>query len=338
MTAAPRPSDVNRSASLDGCDKPTAAAAATTTTTASPPFNDPKADLIIRSSDNTYFYVHKALLSIVSPVFEGMFEGMLKQPDNNPQELYDDRPCLPVTDDSRHLLCLLSWCDPRCNKPLPSLDNLIMTLSTAHKYGMDLIFARAQKELLAHDFIESEPFEVFAIAIRFRLTGLAKRAAQATLGISLAGCDDSPQFKHITAVALQNLHNYHHKCKMAVKTFLASNLWDEEMKLVAQHLMLGAKGHSHGAEYFSLKKVLVLEDRVSWIPIKYTARWWSDYVEVMMYNLNERPSGFSTPQIQGLISLDDCNLCKKQGYTKLSEITRYVCKTIEEVVAKVRKR
>jgi len=193
---------------------------------------------------------------------------------------------------------------------------------------------------LTHAFIESEPFEAFAIAIRFRLTALAQRAARATLGVSLAGCDDSPQFKHITALALQNLHNYHHECKMAVKTFLASNLWREEMKEVAQHLMLVGKEvkgqlHNHGAEYFSLKKVSLLEDRVSWIPTKSTARWWSDYVEVMMYNLNEQPSGFSTPELQRLISLDDCNLCKKQGYTKLDEVNGYVSKRIDEVVAEV---
>jgi BTB/POZ domain len=147
---------ISQSTSIDDCDN---------LTTASPPFDDPKADVIIRSTDNIHFYyVHKSLLSIVSPVFKGMFT----LPDDASQErVYDDRPCLPVSDDSRHLFCLLSWCDPRCKRSPPTLDNLVMTLEIADKYEMKSIFAHAQKDLLASDFVESEPLTTFAIAIRF---------------------------------------------------------------------------------------------------------------------------------------------------------------------------
>lgn len=42
-------------------------------TIASPPFDDPEADIILRSSDNVDFHVYKFLLSLVSPVFKSMF-------------------------------------------------------------------------------------------------------------------------------------------------------------------------------------------------------------------------------------------------------------------------
>ena len=99
--AAPRPSSDN-STSICGHDNLPAA------WTAASPFDDPKADLIIRSSNNILF--HKSLLSIVSPVFEAMFA----LPHDTSQELYDNCSCVPVSDDSRHLFCLLSQCDPRC--------------------------------------------------------------------------------------------------------------------------------------------------------------------------------------------------------------------------------
>ncbi|KAJ7739358.1 hypothetical protein B0H16DRAFT_1729451 [Mycena metata] len=50
--------------------------------------NAPGADTILRSADGVDFYVHRAILSLVSPVFEMMFQ--LPQP--------DDAPAVPVID------------------------------------------------------------------------------------------------------------------------------------------------------------------------------------------------------------------------------------------------
>ncbi|KAF8808666.1 hypothetical protein BYT27DRAFT_7210644 [Phlegmacium glaucopus] len=332
MATLPTPSDIDQSASLDGCDKPTRTAAA------SPPFDDPKADLIIRSSDNIHFYVHKSLLSILTPVFDKALSRLSLK-------VYDDRPCLTLSDDSRHVLCLLSWCDPRCKRPSPSLDNLTTTLEMADKYDMKSIFTRAQKELLAHDSVESEPLRIFAIAIRFRLDDVARRAAPATLRVSLARCHNYPELKHISAFALQNLHNYHFKCRTTARAHLASDSWAQVMKAAARHLMSckEAKGqtHTHGVEYFSLKRVLTMDERASWLSNGNTARWWSDYVEVMMFRLNDRPSGFSVPLplptggIRQSISRDKCNQCKKYGYERLNEVWVYFSRKIEEVVSKV---
>ncbi|KAF8808664.1 hypothetical protein BYT27DRAFT_7188630 [Phlegmacium glaucopus] len=326
-------SDIDQSASLVGCDtKPP--------TTASFPFDDPKADLIIRSSDNIHFYVHKSLLSIVSP----MFEGMLALPDNTSQEVYEDRPRLTVSDHSRHLLCLLSWCDPRCKRPSPSLDNLTMTLEMADKYHMNSISARAQNDLLAHDSVESEPLRVFAIAIRFRLDDVARRAAQATLRVSLAYFN-SPQLEHISAFALQNLHNYHFKCRITLRAHLASDSWAQDMKAVAHLLMSYKKAeeqpHTHGVEYFSLTRLLTVDNRALWLSNADTAHWWSCYVEMMLFTLNEHPSGFSVPRLsptgvmQQSISRDKCNQCKEYGYERLNEVREYFSNKIEEVVSKI---
>ncbi|KAF8808665.1 hypothetical protein BYT27DRAFT_7188631 [Phlegmacium glaucopus] len=330
MAALPTSSHIDQSASLAGCDEPTR--------TASFPFDDPKADLIIRSSDNIHFYVHKSLLSIISPVFE----GMLALPDNTSQEVYDDRPYLTVSDHSRHLLCLLSWCDPRCERPSPSLDNLTMTLEMADKYDMKSIFIRAQKQLLAHDSVESKPLRVFAIAIRFRLDDVARRAGPATLRASLSRCHNYTELKHISAFALQNLHNYHYKCRAAVRAHLASDSWAQDMEGVAHHLM-SCKGaeeqpHTHGLEYFALKRSLT---GAFWLSDGGTAHWWSGHVEVMTLALGEWPSGFSvqhrwtTDAVQGSLSREKCNQCKKYGYGRLKEVSKYLSNRIDEVVSKV---
>ena len=246
--AAPRPS----STSMCGQDKLPA------DRTAISPFDDPKADLIIRSSDNVLFYVHRLLLSIVSPVFEAMFA----LPHDTSQELYNNRPCVPVSDDGRHLFCLLSQCDPRCQRSSPTLDNLAMTLAIADKYDIDFMVARARKDLLAHeshDSVESEPLAAFAIAVRFRLDELAQKAAQETLRSSLTACPNSPHLKHISAFALHNLNNYHFKCRRAVRVLLASEDWVKNMAAAADYLLSGGevkqRPHTHGAEYFFAEEV-----------------------------------------------------------------------------------
>ena len=316
---------------LDGCDKPT-------TRTASFPFNDLKADLIIRSSDNIHFYIHKSLLCLVSPVFEGMLALL----DGSSQELYDDRPCLPVTDDSFHLTYLLSWCDPRSNRSRAStLDDLTMRLSVAKKYGVDAMFEGAQKDLLARCSVGS--FRVYAIAIRFRLDDVVQKAAQATLQLSLA-CQNSPDLKHISGSAIQNLYNYHFKCKEAVRDLLTSESWAENMTVAAHHLSSRredvGKPHTHGVEYFLLKRSTVAGRGVLWLSTGKTTPWWSDYVEEMICVLNDRPSvppSLLQGRLQETMSLDKCSQCSKYGYERLYTVSQYLASVIDETVSKVRK-
>ena len=292
---------------------------------------------------NVLFYVHKSLLSIVSPIFETMFA----LPHDTSQELYNNRPCVPVSDDGRHLFCLLSQCDPRCQRSSPTLDNLAMTLAIADKYDIDFMVARARKDLLAHeshDSVESEPLAAFAIAVRFRLDELAQKAAQETLRSSLTACPNSPHLKHISAFALHNLNNYHFKCRRAVRVLLASEDWVKNMAAAADYLLSGGevkqRPHTHGAEYFSLKRTLVSDDSALWRPTGRTAPWWSDYVDLMMYKLNDFP-GHSisvTAKMRQKISLDDCNQCKRYGGERLDTVSRSLTQVISDVLSEVCKR
>lgn len=314
-------------ASLDAGDKPTVKIACF-------PFNDPKSDLIIRSSDKVHFYVHKSLLSIVSPVFEGMFA----LPDDTSQETYDNRPCVPVNDDSSHLFCLLSWCDPRCKRPLPTLNNLAMALQMADKYDMTSVFAHARKDLSAYDIVDSECLRVFAIAIRFELDDVQQEAARATLNVAL-GRYNPPELKYIPASALQNLLRYHYRCKLAVRILLQSDKWLQIITFAAEHLTEGER-HTHGAEYFKSIRLLLGDGEILWVPGGRTAPWWSKYLSSMVYILNERPSVLPPSEVEGIkriISLDKCNQCSKYGYERLGQVSRLFASLVNEAISEVRK-
>lgn len=182
---------------------------------------------------------------------------------------------------------------------------------------------------------------IYAIAIRFRLKDVAQKAARATLRLSLAShnCAD---LKHISAFAIQNLYNYHFKCKEAVRDLLASESWAKDMKTVARHLTSRqedtGKPHTHGDEYFSLKRLEVVGGGALWLSTGKTTSWWSDYVEVMMYVLNDRPSVPIPSLVEGLeetMSLDKCSQCSKYGYERLLTVSHYLASIIDKTISKV---
>ncbi|KAG6330410.1 hypothetical protein ID866_8679, partial [Astraeus odoratus] len=80
---------------------------------ASPPFGHPKADAILRSSDNVDFRVFQLFLSLASPFFETLFD--LPQPSEETSadtETIDGLPVIPMSEDSKTLDALLRFCYP----------------------------------------------------------------------------------------------------------------------------------------------------------------------------------------------------------------------------------
>ncbi|PBK69216.1 hypothetical protein ARMSODRAFT_975483 [Armillaria solidipes] len=105
-----------------------------TITNADPPFNDPEnSDLILRSSDNVDFYVHKSNLAGASSVFRDMFEvgqGM--------QILHDTIPVVQLSEDGNGLYKFLMWCDlslDPAQTPL-TIDDIALILSISDKEAM----------------------------------------------------------------------------------------------------------------------------------------------------------------------------------------------------------
>jgi len=74
-----------------------------TVTDANAPFDNPDADVIIRSSDNVDFRVFKLVLSLASPFFTVMF-GLPQGPAgsiNEKQETRNGIPVIQVTENSQ---------------------------------------------------------------------------------------------------------------------------------------------------------------------------------------------------------------------------------------------
>lgn len=181
-----------------------------TTPDAPPPFNNPAADTILRSSDGVDFCVYSVILTEASPFFKGMFSlpqpsgGAEAETGNNFKD--DGRPVVDTAEDSKVLNSLLRLCYPITEPVLEDLHDVELVLEAANKYEMEQATARLTRIL--RTFVDSNPLRVWAIATRLRLEAEALYAAKKTLGLQLL---DSfpPEMRDVSAGAYYRLLKYH---------------------------------------------------------------------------------------------------------------------------------
>lgn len=153
---------------------------------AAAPFDRKDADVILSSSDNVHFRVHRAILMIASPFFDSMFR--LPQP----PDARDDIPVVHVTEDSYTLDVLLRMCYPVA-RPAMSLGLVSSALEAANKYDMGIIKASLKGDL--RRYISSYPLHVFVVACRLEDENIATAAAF-ELG-KITECNTLPPFEDV---------------------------------------------------------------------------------------------------------------------------------------------
>ncbi|KAI0789317.1 hypothetical protein C8Q75DRAFT_767559 [Abortiporus biennis] len=148
------------------------------THTAQPPFNDEDADVVLRTSDNVDFYIHKVILSIASPFFKDMFS--LNQPQttlDGPAALTQkNHPIIHITEDSQTIDHLLRLCYPVDDPASGDLNHIGRVLEAAMKYQLDMPTKRMKESLRQR--MSEDSLMVFATACRLNLEEEAKAAAR----------------------------------------------------------------------------------------------------------------------------------------------------------------
>ncbi|KAF8181682.1 hypothetical protein K438DRAFT_1840776 [Mycena galopus ATCC 62051] len=176
------------------------------------------ADVILRSSDGADFYVHRAILSLVSPVFETMFS--LPQAESSP-----DVPIIDLQERAAALDRALRFFYPGTCPNVETLDELREVIEVLMKYDMQCQVPVAKLHLEKHH--SSRPLAVYAIALRYRWKDVAVAAARESLKHALRTllADALPELEGITAVAYHNLLQYHSLCGEAARSATASLKW-----------------------------------------------------------------------------------------------------------------
>ena len=146
------------------------------------PLDIPDASIIIRSSDQVNFRVHKSVLAMNSPFFKDMLS--LPQPPDD--ELIDGLPVVQLSEHASVLsnlmsLLYLTW---RRTKP-GSYEMVYALLAACQKYDMVSIQQEIRDKVKLGRFpmpVKAQAFSAYAIASSMGLSTEMENAARLTLG------------------------------------------------------------------------------------------------------------------------------------------------------------
>ncbi|ESK87506.1 hypothetical protein Moror_2056 [Moniliophthora roreri MCA 2997] len=204
----------------------------------SEPFNDPKADIILRTSDKADFRVHRPILSLTSSFFMDMFS--LPQPqkagESDSKSPSTSDQVLPVDENSLVLDRVLRYVYPSCEPPPWSdLADIVPVIQVMTKYQMEqsMQFRRVMESLLARPLELGETgmspppgitLGVLCVMYLFKDSlpqEWLEKAAKLVLRIPLKVLIESrpcPQLEYMSARAYLDLLDYHKKCSESIKS------------------------------------------------------------------------------------------------------------------------
>ncbi|KAN0137921.1 hypothetical protein V8E53_004405 [Lactarius tabidus] len=144
--------------------------------------NLPDASIIVRSSDQVNFRVHKSLLAMSSPFFEDLLS--LPQPPDD--DLADGLPVVQLSEDAGLLNCLVSLLYPIHRPPITprSYEKVFALLAACQKYDMSSIQSDIRDKVERGTFpapVRAQAFRAYALASSLGLITEMEDAARLTL-------------------------------------------------------------------------------------------------------------------------------------------------------------
>ncbi|KAJ8519733.1 hypothetical protein ONZ45_g3333 [Pleurotus djamor] len=293
----------------------------TTPKLASAPFDGPNADLILRSSDDVDFHVHKILLLMASPFFG-------KNPETN-QPLGDSTgtnnlPLISVRENSSTLDSLLRYCYPVTDPIINDISTLHNVLKAASNLNMSTVTARMENsyQALAMTEIKDFPAKAYALACHHKWGVVARQAAEASL---LFKADELlTQFASVNllpdAKDFHQLFQYHMKFRVAIQSIPQSaqkdiqnnQAWDHDcasVRFAAQHFPLSWK------QYFNK----IGDDAVNGAPLK----------------VARNASSYLPPRVEEKPECRSCQRLNDRLSEKINIMDDYIEKRSEELLREV---
>lgn len=185
------------------------------------PLAIPNPDVVLRSSDGVDFRTLKALLTLSSSVFEGMFS--LPRPANRRVDVLEGGlPVVPLEETADMVDILLRFCVPQPPPNFESVTQAARVLEGARKYEMR--WAQEAISDTLRRFSETEPVRVYAIACRYGFEVEARDAALHCLQLPLSTIihSDIEEVNDISSGQLRRLLKYRERCRDAVAKKISS--------------------------------------------------------------------------------------------------------------------
>lgn len=181
-------------------------------------FNAVDADIVIISSDDHKFTVHRSALSLASVVFKDTFSAPAPSApsQSNAEEFHDGHPIIRLSEDQQTLDILLKLIYPTDNPPLSTVSDILKANAVLDKYIVEG-FSRTIEEALSR-IVDDTPHVVWAIARKRDLSKLVDRALSAVLKTPLVIPSSSvpdEALQSMTIVELRALQEWWQECSDA---------------------------------------------------------------------------------------------------------------------------
>ncbi|KAH9975843.1 hypothetical protein BGW80DRAFT_1294842 [Lactifluus volemus] len=306
-------------------------------TLASTPFDDPRADIVLRSSDGVYFRVFKIILSLASPIFTDMFSIPLPAS----EELHAGCPVVALSEDSksvdfvlRHLYPVKTPTDVRTDIKLSDVNILV---EFSRKYQVDALEPTVTRYLM--DAIEDDPVGVYAIAITYKHKGVATRAARSTLKLSISLLHKSLYLHYVTIELYVKLFQYHTACGMAASAVASERTWLPRWEEKGKKL---TSSRANGLNCSSCATLDLIGGRTGQPLGKTTTNkrrygpWWLwDYLFRSMSVLIHQPNVEAVTTTDFVLKSLDCSSCPSGTRRDLLELTQIFGTEIRKAIEQV---
>jgi BTB/POZ domain len=293
---------------------------------ASPPFDDLTGNVVLRTSDNVDFYLHKVILSLASPVLKDMFG--LPQPSTllqDGQEGQRETPVISISEDSRTLDNMMRFCYP-CDEPaLENLNDVQRVIQAMEKYDMTEAGKRVRRMLVKPVFLEKEPLRVFIIAYCSKMEDEARLAARSILRFPIKG-QYAEELQDIPASVYYHLLDYHDRCGQAASGLFPNLTWVQKQNWV----WFGCS--QCPANYYGALLADGVETRAS--------NWFKEYIERAAKALKARPhpTVVSCPELMEF-AFKEIATCRSRGgacgYSGFAQLLSFSKSVFEKEVERV---
>ena len=187
---------------------------------ANAPFDDPRADLVLRSSDDVNFFVFKVVLSLASSVFADMFTLPLPAVSQNSS---DEPPVIQLFEDAETIDMALRYFYPIPSPEIVSLRDARILMEFARKYQADVIRHSVTRFLT--DNIKRDPANIYALASAYECQDIAAQALQSSLIVPIY-LIHSPELQYSTTrEQYEALIYYHISCGRVASAVSMRRKW-----------------------------------------------------------------------------------------------------------------
>lgn len=309
------------------------------------PFNQPTADFIIRSADHMDFRVHKAVLSLATPVFETMFSLPKTRSGSSSQEKKDGLPVITLPEPSVVLDALLRLCYPTTAPTITNFTHAARLYEALDKYAMEPLMEYAMEILVKTT--SQQPLAAYALGCRFHIEGLILAAAKETLKTPIKDLEYTPELDRITGADILRLIQYQEKCKVAASRLaFTDRSWIPNLSAIP----LGTKKRGCSAcshkIFFNGKNLDAIpgafkylrDDKEVWS--YWCPRWWTDYMERAEDSLQRWPRGSTVkskevlgPALLAAVDCEEATACRS-GTQALVDFSEIFAKAVEDAIEK----